>query len=313
LPKTSVIIPAYNCAAFLPTALESVFAQTSADFEVILVDDGSTDDTSAVIEPYLNRIKYIRQENRGLPAARNTGIRAAKGELIALLDGDDSWVPQKLEMQLPRLSDREVGIVYSDFSVRYADGRFQDSYLVDRPLASEGHILEKYIRSRFLFPSTMVIRRECFDEFGGFDEEMLACEDVELFGRICSRWKAAWVNTPLVVRYEGGHNITANRNKMSQYTILALNKILRKEPGLPQSTQKVVYEELGRQHWWRGYEAFEQGNSIQARKSFIEAVRCDSSHLRPSALLIAASFLPSSARAFLRRLKRAARFEPVTH
>jgi hypothetical protein len=100
---------------------------------------------------------------------------------------------------------------------------------------------------------------------------------------------------------------------MSHYTILALKKILRKEPGLPPSTQKVVYEELGRQHWWRGYEAFEQGNSIQARKSFVEAIRCDSSHLRPSSLLIAASFLPASVRTFLRRLKRTGRFEPVTH
>jgi len=313
LPKTSVIIPAYNCAAFLPATLESVFAQTCSDFEVILVDDGSTDNTCAVIEPYLKRIRYIRQQNKGLPAARNTGIRAAQGELIALLDGDDSWVPEKLERQLPRFADREVGIVYSDFSVRYEDGRFQRSYLIDRPLASEGHVLENYIRSRFLFPSTMVIRRECFDEFGGFDEEMLACEDVELFGRICSRWKAAWVNTPLVIRYEGDHNITANRNKMSHYTILALKKILRKEPGLPVSTRKVLYEELGRQHWWRGYEAFERGNAIQARRAFVEAIRCDPSHLRHSAVLIAASFLPGSARAFLRRLKRSGRFEPLTH
>src|SRR5207248_4147362 len=164
-----------------------------------------------------------------------------------------------------------------------------------------------------LFPSTMVIRRECFDEFGGFDEEMLACEDVELFGRICSRWKAAWVNTPLVVRYEGVHNITANRNKMSQYTILALRKILCKEPGLPASTRKVLLEELGRQHWWRGYEAFEQGDSIQARRCFVEAVRCDPSHLRHSSVLIAASFLPVSVRNFLRRMKRNARFEPLTH
>jgi glycosyltransferase involved in cell wall biosynthesis len=307
LPKTSVIIPAYNCAAFLPKTLESVFAQTCSDFEVILVDDGSTDDIQAAIEPYLSRVKYIRQQNKGLPAARNTGIREAQGEFIALLDGDDSWAPEKLEKELPRFTDSKVGIVYSDFSVRYADGRFQHSYLTDRPLASEGHILENYIRSRFLFPSTMVIRRRCFDEFGGFDEEMLACEDVELFGRICSRWKVAWVNIPLVIRYEGVHNITANRSRMSQYTILALKKILQKEPDLPVSTRKVLYEELGRQHLWRGYEAFEVGNSIQARRSLIEAIRCDSDHFRSGSVLIAASFLPVSSRMFLRRLKRVAR------
>jgi glycosyltransferase involved in cell wall biosynthesis len=309
LPQTSVIIPAYNCAAFLPETLKSVFAQTCSDFEVILIDDGSTDDIGAAIEPYLGRIKYIRQQNKGLPGARNTGIRAAQGDFIALLDADDSWAPEKLERQLPRFADSEVGIVYSDFSVRYADGRFQHSYLVDRPLASEGHILEKYIRSRFLFPSTMLIRRECFDEFGGFDEEMLACEDIELFARICSRWKAALVNTPLAIRYEGSHNITANSGRMNQYTILALKKILQKEPDLPVSTQKVLHEELGRQHFWRGYEAFGVGNSVQARTSLFEAIRYDANYLRSGSVLIAASFLPGSAREFLRRFKRTAKID----
>lgn len=296
----SVIIPAYNCAAFLPETLESVFAQTCRDYEVILIDDGSTDNTKNIIAPYLNRIIYIFQENKGLPAARNTGIRAAKGEFIALLDADDSWTAEKLEMQLSLFSDAEVGIVYSDFSVRYADGRFQPSYLVNRPLASEGHILENYIQSRFLFPSTMIIRRSCFDEFGVFDEEMLACEDIELFSRICSRWKVARINMPLVVRYEGTHNLTSNSGKINQYTILALQKILLKSPSLPLSTQKIIYKELGQQHWWRGYAAFTEGNMTQARQSLMASMRCDARKVRSAALVIAASFLPASALRILR-------------
>ncbi len=304
MTKISVVIPAYNCAAFLPGTLDSVFAQTFHDLEVIVIDDGSTDDTQAVLSPYLDRIVSIRQENKGLPAARNAGIRAAKGEFIALLDADDSWAPQKLERQLPRFADAETGIVYSDFSVRYADGRFQPSYLVNRPLASEGYILENYIRSRFLFPSTMVIRQRCFDEVGLFDEEMLACEDIELFSRICSRWKAALVNEPLVVRYEGTHNLTSNNRRINQYTILALGKLLQKQPDLPKSTRKVIDKELGQQLWWRGYAAFNDGDMSQARRSVMDAIRCDSSHLRAGSFVIAASFLPASALGLLRKMKQ---------
>ena len=304
MPKVSVVIPAYNCASFLPETLASIFAQTYSDLEIILVDDGSTDDTPSVIAPYLSRITYIRQQNKGLPAARNTGIRAAQGEFVALLDADDSWLAEKIAQQMPRFSDPEVGIAYSDFSVRYADGRFQSSYLVNRPLASEGNVVERYIQSRFLFPSTMIFRRECLEEFGYFDEEMLACEDIELFTRICSRWKVALVNSPLTIRYEGSHNITSNSDKINRYTILALRKVLLKEPGLPHSTRKVIHEELGRQYWWRGWAEFQAGDRVQARRSLMSATRCDWRHFRSAAPLIAASFLPGAAVDSLRRMKQ---------
>jgi glycosyltransferase involved in cell wall biosynthesis len=305
LPTISVIIPSYNCAAFLPETIESVLRQTYSDFEIVLVDDGSTDRTADIVRPYLSRVTYIHQQNKGLPGARNTGIRAAQGEFIALLDADDTWVPNKLERQMPRFADADVGIVYSDFSVRYSDGRFKPSYLVERPLASEGLVLEKYIQSRFLFPSTMILRRACFEEFGGFDEEMLAAEDIELFTRICSRWKVALVNEPLVIRYEGEHNITSNQGKMSRYTILALQKVLRKQTDLTRSDREAISRELGRQHWWRGYAALDEGDQNQARQSFTNAIRCDSSNFRSAAPLIAASFLPGPAFRFLRNRKRA--------
>lgn len=303
MPRVSVVIPAYNCASFIPETLESVFAQTYRDLEIILVDDGSTDDTQSVVAPYLDRITCIRQKNGGLPAARNTGIRTAKGEFIALLDADDSWVADKLERQLPRFGDAEVGIVYSDFSVRYADGRFQQSYLVNRPLASEGYVLENYIRSRFLFPSTMVIRQKCLEEFGLFDEEMLACEDIELFARICSRWKVARIDAPLTVRYEGTHNITSNSRKINQYTILALQKVLARQSDLPKSTREVIDKELGQQHWWYGYAAFKDGNMAQARKHLVAAIRCDGQNARKAIPIVAASLMPSSITKSLQRLK----------
>ncbi len=301
----SVIIPAYNCASFLPETLESVFSQTHPVLEVIVVDDGSTDETSSVVQAYLGRIRYIRQENKGLPGARNTGIVAAKGDYLALLDADDTWVSTKLAQQMPRFADPEVGIVYSDFAVRYSDGRYQESYLVNRPLAAEGAILDRYIQSRFLFPSTMVFRKECFEQIGLFDEEMLACEDIELFARMCAHWKVALVNQSLMIRFEGSHNITADSRKMGEYTILALGKLLEKERTLSRATRTVVHREVGRQHSWAGYTALEQGEVSRARGHLMRAIRYDLRNLRPSVRLLAASLLPASLRRSLRGLKGA--------
>ena len=292
MPAVSVIIPAYNCAAYLAEAIESVLAQTYRDFEIVVVDDGSTDNTPEVVAPYLSRINYIRQPNKGLPGARNTGIKASAGEFVALLDADDSWLPQKLDVQMPYFRDPQVGIVYSDFSVRYADGHSLPSYLAERPLASEGFVVDNYIRSRFLFPSSMVLRRSSIEACGLFDEEMLAAEDIELFARICLRWKVARVDQVLMIRTEGTHNITANSSKLNDYTILAFNKILAREPTLPTSTKHVVHVELGRQHWWRGYGYFKAGRSADARRDLLLAIRHDQANLRRCAPVLLASWLP---------------------
>lgn len=293
MPKVSVVIPSYNCAVYLPKAVESVLAQTFQDLEILVVDDGSNDNTAEVLAPYLDRIHYLPQANCGLPGARNTGIRKARGEYIALLDADDSWLPEKLAHQLPCFSTPEVGIVYSDFSVCYADGRSLASYLADRPLASEGWVVDHYLQSRFLFPSTMVFRRECFEQCGLFDQEMLAAEDIELFTRMCLRWQVKRVNECLMVRTEGTHNITANGGKMNTYTILAFEKILQREGSLPATTLHILHRELARQLWWRGYAAFRGGNYTTARQDLLRSMRLDRRNVRQAAPVYLASSLPS--------------------
>lgn len=303
MPAVSVIIPSYNCAAFLPAALDSALGQTYSELEIIVVDDGSTDDTPRAVAPYLDRIRYIRQANKGLAGARNTGIRASTGEFIALLDADDAWLSHKLALQMPCFGDPLVGISYSDFSVRYSDGRFLPSYLSHRPLAAEGFVLESYVRSRYLFPSTMVLRRVAIEECGLFDEEMIASEDIELFARICLRWKVSLVNVPLMIRNEGTHNITANSEKMNAYTILALHKVLHREPNLPASARRAIYQELGRQYWWHGYGAFKTGRPSASRRSLLRAVRYDVRNLRKCVAVLLASALPGFV---LRRLRREA-------
>ena len=301
MPEVSIIIPAYNCAQFLKHTLDSVLTQTSSDYEIILVDDGSTDNTPEVLSPYLSKIQYIRQENAGLPSARNAGILASSGRFIALLDGDDTWTPNKLHEQMPRFSDPEVGIVYSDFSIQYSDGRFLQSYLSQRPLAGEGYILDNYIQSRFLFPSTMVLRRECFDQFGLFDPEMLASEDVELFSRMCTQWKVALVRQQLMIRNEGGHNLTADQLKLSRYTVLAFQKFLAAIHGLSQKTVKLARQQIGVHSWYQGYAAFKAGNMAEARRRLTTSMRYDPGTTRQCLPVLLAACLPVPVLRLIRR------------
>lgn len=305
MPQISVVIPSYNCGPYIAEALDSVLGQTYSDLEIIVVNDGSTDNTGEIIKPYRDTIIYIEQQNRGLPAARNVGIRAASGDYIALLDADDSWIPNKLDQQMPRFSDLEVGIVCSDVSVTYSDGRFLPSFLAERPLATEGYIIDNYIQSRFLFPSTMIFRRQCFDQVGLFDEEMFACEDMELFMKMCLRWKVALVREQLVIRREGGYNITANHEKLGRYTILAFRKFLAAEPELKPSTKKIVKEELGRQCWYRAYTAYSTSNLPEARKCLIDSMRFDAANIRRCMPLLIASWFPASIRERLKQWRRA--------
>lgn len=302
----SVVIPTYNCAPFLKNAIDSVLSQTYTNFEVIVVDDGSTDNTAEVLGPYATTVKILTQPNRGLAAARNAGIHAASGTFIALLDADDFWVAEKLERQLPYFENPRVGIVTSDFSVRYSDGTQKSSYLSERPLAAEGFVFENYIQSRFLFPSAMVLRRECLDECGFFDEEMLACEDVELFARICLRWEVALIRKPLMIRYEGTHNITANSARLNRYMILALEKLLAKEPDITPHARSVVRKELAQQYFWHGYAAFHDENLSDSRRSLRNAMATNPEYIRAALPMLAASYSPAFLRTWLKSVRKAA-------
>ncbi len=294
MPKVSVILPSYNSGSYLSAAINSVLAQTYTDFEVIIVDDGSSDDTANVVAPYIGRILYVWQENRGVAAARNTGLRMARGEFIAWLDADDNWLPTKLERQMEKFTDPDVGLVYSDFLTRYTDGGVRDSFLTNHPFASEGYVFERYVTSRFFLPSTVVMRAKCFEDSGMFDEDMVSSEDVELFARVCTRWTVALVNMVLTIRNEGDHNLTTNKERTGKYTVMALTKVLSKEPDISVSARSAIFKELGRQYWWLGYAAFREGDLIKARHNLKNAIRYDRRKSRESIPILALSYLPQS-------------------
>jgi glycosyltransferase involved in cell wall biosynthesis len=199
MPKVDVIIPAYNAARYLPAAIESVVAQTFEDWRIVLVDDGSTDDTAETVAPFVGRLgsklKYIKQENRGLPAARNTAIRNSDAEFLALLDADDMWLPERLAESLKSFEGRpQVGLSYGLISWVDANGLVGDTFAGNLTASVEGRIATHIYTRKVQLPCpTMTFLRVAVDEVGMFDEMMRATEDRDLWLRIALRYDVAFV------------------------------------------------------------------------------------------------------------------------
>ncbi|HLJ48637.1 MAG TPA: glycosyltransferase family A protein [Bryobacteraceae bacterium] len=200
MPRVTAIIPAYNTARFLPYALESVLRQTYADWEAVLVDDGSTDNTRELVAEAMpkfgGRLQYVYQPNRGLPAARNTAIRHAKGELIALLDADDIWEANRLQLGVEMMDlNPRMGLTHAKVARIDVDGRF-----IEHPPAPPRKYLEgsiaKHIYSRraHLLCPTILFRRSCLDRVGVFDETMRATEDRDLWFRIAEHYEIGYID-----------------------------------------------------------------------------------------------------------------------
>ena len=275
--SVAVVIPTYNAAARLGTAVESVLAQGWGELAIVVVDDGSTDGTAAMVARFGDRVRYVRQERRGVSAARNVGLRATAGEFVAFLDADDVWLPGKLALQMPEFADPAVGLVYSDFSLRREDGRdlasYLPSYLAERPLAGEGWVLERYLRSQFLFPSTVVARRRALERAGLFHEGLRGAEDLELFARVAAHWKVAWRREVLTARVEGRANLSSDGSLMLEGKIAAFRSIAQKEPGISAGAGRALRGQLGQHLWWSGCRAMQQGDGARARREFLEALR----------------------------------------
>jgi glycosyltransferase involved in cell wall biosynthesis len=231
-PLVTVVIPTYNYAHFLIETLESALVQTYSNFEVIVVDDGSTDDTRQRLEPYLDRIRYIYQENQGLSAARNTGIRAARGELIALLDSDDLWHPEKTEIQVRFLQEHpEVHMVASKKWDDPWEGwpKLDAGGLIAHPVSLEDLVV--WSRIRFGACSTL-LRKCCFDEVGFFDTSFRSLEDRDMWIRIASRFSVAELQLPLWWYRIHANSMQTDAQRMEEYEYKVLRKCLAEVPAL---------------------------------------------------------------------------------
>ncbi len=233
-PKFSVIIPTYNYGHYLAEAIRSVLDQTFLDFEVIVVDDGSADNTSQVVADYGDAVQYIYQENRGYAAARNLAIRHSSGELIAFLDADDAWLPQKLELQAAYLDRHpEVGVVSANCYYMDAQGNIT-GVMPGKPQAT-GWIFERILLTgNFIAMPTVGIRRQCFETSGLFDESLRTTVDWDLWLRLSRKFPFGYINQYLAKYRLHPANMHKQAHIKARDTLAIFDK-LYSEPNLPSS------------------------------------------------------------------------------
>jgi glycosyltransferase involved in cell wall biosynthesis len=216
MPKVSVIITTYNRARYLQRAIRSVLNQTFQDFEIVIVDDASTDETANIVEGFANpKIRYLRHQfNRKEAGSRNTGLENARGEYIAFLDDDDAWLPQKLSAQIDLLdkSPPIVGAVYASFlTIDGASEKVLGSWKAEK----RGNVLQDLIEKNWIgIPSTVLVRRHCFDAVGMFDAQIDFGLDYDMWLRIAGLYQFEYIQEPVVLR-------SINHDRMStNYALL---------------------------------------------------------------------------------------------
>jgi glycosyltransferase involved in cell wall biosynthesis len=239
LSTVSVIIPTYNRSKYLEEAVYSVLEQTCQDFEIIVVDDGSTDNTREIVENFKDlRINYIFQKNRGAGAARNSGVRAARGSLIAFLDADDAWLPVKLELQVKALKiNPRCSIVYSNmYFWGHSGQKMPETFfqLLKWP-PPRGKVLDKMAIRSFGHPSTLLVRREVFEQIGHFDEGLPYCDDYDMLLRMAASFEFEVVPLPLVKYRLHPDQISRNAEKV----ILDHLTVFEKARRLPSVSRKI--------------------------------------------------------------------------
>ena len=222
----SVIIPTFNRRVLVLEAVASVLAQRDAEMEIIVVDDGSTDDTAAALDGFGSRLIRLSRPRAGVSAARNRGIEKSRGEWLAFLDSDDLWLPEKLSAQMDFFARNPESKICQTEELWLRNGRrLNPRNYHQKP---EGRCFPLLLERCLVSPSAVMIHRDVFDEVGLFDESLPACEDYDLWLRIGCRRPMGLVKRPLVVK-RGGHpdQLSATVPALDRYRIQALAKLLR--------------------------------------------------------------------------------------
>ncbi len=224
-PLVSVIIPTYNRAWALAEAIDSVLAQNYKNFELIVIDDGSTDNTSDLIDGYSGKLTLIRQENAGVSAARNRGIESSRGDFIAFLDSDDTWLPQKLSRQMDFMGRYPEALICQTQEIWIRNNtRVNPRSCHKKP---SGMIFESSLALCLVSPSAVMMKKNLFDKVGLFDERLPACEDYDLWLRVGCRYPVYLVDEPLVIK-RGGHADQLSRAPgLDRFRVQALDNILQ--------------------------------------------------------------------------------------
>ncbi len=307
-PLLSIIVPAYNVSSYIGEALNSVFIQDFKDYEVIVVDDGSTDtpQLEKVLEPYRDRINYIRQDNRGIAAARNTALRAARGELIALLDSDDVWLEGKLTPQIEFMKSSGYDMVYAD-ALLFGDAPWPEGTTFMDRSPSNGEVTLHGLLDNQCTPvvSSVIMRKDIVEQVGNFDEEdRNLTEDYDLWLRMARAGARIGYQKKVVAKYRyRSDSISASRIRLHEAALRVLQKTKRgmqlsasETEALDRTTQRLESIMMLE----RGKNLIVSGEVAAARALLAKAKETNSSWKIPAALLMLRMF-PGLLQKYLRK------------
>jgi GT2 family glycosyltransferase len=316
-PKVSIIIPAYNRAHLIGATLRSALRQTYTDYEIVVVDDGSTDDTESVVRSIAPMARYISQANVGIPEVLNVCVRAAAGEYIAFLGSDDALAPKALEKQAAVLdANPTVGIVHGQAWLIDEQGTLTElqkpAFATQSYVRSGREEIEDLLMSNHIVATTVMVRKQCFDDVGYFDGRFGLYEDWNMWTRIFKQWDAGYVHEPLAF-YRVHHGKSgsifkkAAPRKLESYRRIQVSDILN-DPDIGPQVRHLRRRSYARHHYTVAMHSLESGARWYGRWHALRAVLwglpadgTSSSALR----VLFRSFLPKRLIDFVRRRKHA--------
>lgn len=278
--KVSAIIPTYNSAPYVCDAVDSLLAQTYPLDQIIVVDDGSVDDTAERLRRYGDKITYIWQANAGPPAARNRGFRHVTGDFVALLDADDLWVPDKLARQLDYFKRRpQCGLVYSDMKTFDENGIIEHSVKISRNLQlPSGYIFPQMFDETLFQTSAVIMRKACVELVGDFDVSLRMGDDYEYFLRVTRHYEAGYVDEPLVLYRQHPDQGTRTWGKRLHegfpWEFLVLRRILHRYPEvINELGRSRVQLRLAKTYFALAYACMLAKDHASARKLLLQAIQ----------------------------------------
>jgi teichuronic acid biosynthesis glycosyltransferase TuaG len=273
----SIIMPVYNGERYVSEAIESVLSQTYQNFELIIVNDGSTDNSKTAIDPYLKdpRIRYFEQNNAGVAAARNTAIKESQGEFIGFLDQDDIWHPTKLEIQINFLENhQDISLVYSDYIIYNEIERSNSSISDLDPIDfSQCDLISIFSQNR-IGVLTVLLKKKCLIDSGLLDTQLKGTDDYELWLRLVLDYKYQYISQPLATYRWHGENASNNKLKMMEQEANAISSFLKKRPdaykilgGIINNRLFGIYNEIGNLLIWK------HKDNLKARQFYLLALK----------------------------------------
>jgi len=296
-----VVIPAYNAERWIGETLVSVLTQTLPPMEIIVVDDGSTDGTSSLVQRYGSQVRYLYQENQGAGAARNAGMRAASGQYIAFVDADDLWKPEKLALQVDKITQGYDWVI-CDY-ICFDDATYQPVKM-PRLYLYEGDVLVKLFQVNFIGSPTPVVKREIFERVGVFDASSSARigEDWEMWLRIAAKYPLGVVRQKLAYRRIHASSLMASTDvyrKLDNLTYIIESSAARE----PARLMKIKPRALANKRYGFGVALFNAERFTEAKPLFVDVLRSRPFHFGAMAYLAVLISGPSSSKSIL-RLKR---------